>query len=344
MNSYQVTASNERVSASSTRSLLSVSVDSQCFSMDTEHVRAFFDISHNRHLVEQAIAEHGMAGQVESLSVLLQDCSIRYSGEDREDREKALITVETANFSGGLLVDSVSRPKDIPSENFHKLPTLCRIATNRQLFREVAFDSNPNQNSDRLTLVLDPLAALGYEDHIPDTETQNFGFSKSEQVLVFLPETNLNLSSVEYLFCLPLTEVVEVLSTNEFHCLPYKSKYCEGYIVLRDRPIPVIALGKIFGMESVPRFIDRRSRTRNKRLIIARAGSQWMAFCVNNQVQTLHSPAATLLNEFSLPEHAPTLGVFETEMGRLVVPDLNRILNSEFENSEFLTAQVSPAT
>lgn len=301
--------------------------------MDTRHVQAFFDISRNSGVVEQALAEHGMSSLVRSLSDILTESSSKPGAP--KPQEKALVTIGTEDFSGGLRVESVSRPVDVAGEHFYELPPICRMASNSNMFREVMVgpDAGTNFQDNRenspVRLVLDPLAALGYFQHIHEPTPEPSKLRGTDQVLVFLPETGMDLSQVEHFFCLLLTDVVEVISTREIYALPYDSEYCEGYILRRGRPIPVIKLGKLFGMAAARRFHDRRSRTRGKRLIVARSGSRWIAFSVNSQVQTLRSPAARFSSNSALPEDAPTIGVFDTEMGNLVVPDLHKILHRE---------------
>lgn len=313
------------------RSILSVDVGRHSFAIDTRHVEAFFDISRNRAQIDRVLEESGMDSQVQSLTDRIGPC---LSGEWRSDeREKALISIRKGDFSGGLRVESVSRPVEVAKDRFHTLPRIARCPNFEEIFHGVVVgqlsDTAEPDDASHLTFVIDPLATLGQASEEEQPTLAVGGSRPADQVLVFLPQTGAEVQELDYLFCLLITDVAEVISTNEFVPLPYQTPHCEGFILWRNEPVPVVRMAKLFGMEQ-QEVSDRRERKRNRRLIVARAGGRWIAFCVNTQMQTLRSPTATVSANKRLPENAPIVGSFRTEMGDLIVPDLNRILDNEF--------------
>ena len=126
------------------------------------------------------------------------------------------------------------------------------------------------------------------------------------------------------MFCLPLTAVAEVITKQRNLNAAITSEVFDGFVLWRKVPVPIVRLGKIFGFGSDDTVKESR------RLVIARAtGNRFIGFYAQPQMQTMKVPQAIPGGGNSLAGR-PHRGCFRTELGELVVPDMNRILDNDF--------------
>jgi len=184
---------------------------------------------------------------------------------------------------------------------------------------------------------MNPLIALGIETdqaaatpaqqpkRVPNAiEPQRRG---SGQLLAFVPE-NVPRQDLNFVFCLPLAAVAEVVTAHEVFESPLNTEVFQGFVLWRNLPIPVVNLGSCFGLDNTGG--EKRERNRSRRLVIARAsGHKYVAFYTQTQMHSMNTPKATPV-EFPSVEGGPMLGSFKTEFGSMVIPDLDQILAGKF--------------
>ena len=254
------------------------------------------------------------------------------------DSERDLVAIRSEGMTVALRLDDISRPVTLAENGWHKLPPVANPNDKQGIISAIAtIDPDAENPNKALSLVMNPLIALGIEsDQAVSTpsqtpkrvanaiEPQRRG---SGQLLAFVPE-NVPRQDLNFVFCLPLAAVAEVVTNHELFDSPLNTDVFKGFILWRNLPIPVVNLGVCFGLENSEG--DRRGRNRTRRLVIARAsGHRYVAFFTQTQMHSMNTPTSTPV-KFPSVEGGPMLGSFKTEFGSMVIPDLDRILSGDF--------------
>ena len=252
--------------------------------------------------------------------------------------ERDLVAIQAGGTTVALRVESISRPVTLPPNGWHVLPTVARPNDKQGIISAIAsINPKADQPNEALSLVMNPLIALGIETEQADStptaspkrvsgaiEPQRRG---SGQLLAFVPE-NVPRQDLNFVFCLPLAAVAEVVTTTELFESPLNTEIFNGFAIWRDIPIPVVNLGACFGLDKTGG--EKRGRDRSRRLVIARAsGHRYIGFYTQTQMHSMNTPTSTPV-EFPSVEGGPTLGSFKTEFGSMVIPDLDSILRGDF--------------
>ena len=334
----------EQIAENKTDQFVRVRVGELELVMGTEHLSGVFQVSRQHRLTEDnTILTPKGEFPVVSMSEVLQQ---RLNLKPESFEGKALIAVESDGQISMVRADSVSRPAVIKPEHIHPMPRVANSGDKAGLIRSIVnvapSSDNPN---DSIRLLFDPRVALGQTvpakagdepNPLPKeaasaiaataavTARQNAnGSRKSGQLLAFIPE-DVSRSEVEHVFCLPLTAVAEVITKQRNLNAAITSEVFDGFVLWRKVPVPIVRLGKIFGFGSDDTVKESR------RLVIARAtGNRFIGFYAQPQMQTMKVPQAIPGGGNSLAGR-PHRGCFRTELGELVVPDMNRILDNDF--------------
>jgi len=252
--------------------------------------------------------------------------------------ERDLVAIQAGGTTVALRVESISRPVTLPPNGWHTLPTVAHPNDKQGIISAIAtINPDAEHPNGALSLVMNPLIALGVETEqvestpiasakrVPDAiEPQRRG---SGQLLAFVPE-NVPRQDLNFVFCLPLAAVAEVVTTPVLYDSPLNTEIFNGFALWRKIPIPVVNLGACFGLEKTGG--EKRGRDRSRRLVIARAsGHRYIAFYTQTQMHSMNTPTSTPV-EFPSVEGGPMLGSFKTEFGSMVIPDLDRILRGDF--------------
>lgn len=254
--------------------------------------------------------------------------------------ERDLVAIRADGTTVALRVDDISRPVTLAENGWHKLPRVANPNDNQGIISAIATINHDADNpNEALSLVMNPLIALGIETEqaastptpsqspkrVPNAiEPQRRG---SGQLLAFVPE-NVPRQELNFVFCLPLAAVAEVVTAHEVFQSPLNTEAFQGFLLWRKLPVPVVNLGACFGLDKTDG--DKRGRNRSRRLVIARAsGHRYIAFYTQTQMHSMNTPTSTPV-EFPSVEGGPMLGSFKTEFGSMVIPDLDRILDGGF--------------
>ena len=314
--------------------------------MNTDVLSGVFQLTRQHVLTDHntVITAKGEFPVVSLADLVSEKLSVTF---DEEPRANALIAVEREGGISMICADSVSRPTIIKPAHIHPMPGIARSHDDINLIRSMAnIDPTSTDPDDCIRLVFDPLVALGHRVPEESADKPNLlpkaassaiaaasatskrsaanGGRKTSQLLAFIP-SDVSRQDVEHVFCLPLTAIAEVITTHQQVQSTAASKYFDGFVLWRQVPVPIVRLGKIFGLGS-----DEDSSDNNRRLVIARAtGNRFVAFYTQPQIQTMKVPVA-LPGTATAMEGRPHLGCFRTDFGEMVVPDMNRILSGEF--------------
>jgi len=256
-----------------------------------------------------------------------------YSGE------RDLIAIHADGNTVALRVENISRPVTLGENGWNALPPIARPNNKQGIISGVAtVKPEADHPNDALSLVVDPLVALGIETEQPAAakptppakrvsnaiEPQRRG---SGQLLAFVPE-NVPRQDLNFVFCLPLAAVAEVVTELEVFDSPLNTEVFNGFVLWRKLPIPVVNFGACFGLDKTG--AEKRERNRGRRLVVARAsGHKYIAFYTQTQMHSMNTPTSTPV-QFPSVEGGPMLGSFKTEFGSMVIPDLDRILQGDF--------------
>ncbi len=254
-------------------------------------------------------------------------------------KERDLVAIRAEGTTVALRVEDISRPVTLPENGWHKLPPVANPNDKRGVISAIAaINPEADDPNEALSLVMNPLRALGIDSEQDASETPVASPKRtrgtiepqrrgSGQLLAFVPE-NVPRQDLNFVFCLPLAAVAEVVTNHELFDSPLNGDAFKGFILWRRLPIPVVNLGVCFGLEKNDG--DRRGRNRTRRLVIARAsGHRHIAFYTQTQMHSMNTPTSTPV-EFPSVEGGPMLGSFKTEFGSMVIPDLDRILEGNF--------------
>ena len=258
---------------------------------------------------------------VASLSTLLS-LHLGIDLKPSED-ERALVAIRSGNQVATIRVGQVSRPIDVARQNLHRLPNVAHPKDSNKLFSHIAAISPESEDPDKaMALVIDPLRALQF-DAMSDGEAEdssNASAAKktnltgvmperrgSGQLLAFVPE-DVPRQQLNFVFCLPLASVAEVVTAHATMHSPFTNDKFGGYIMWRKVPVPIIKLGAAFGMNQIGD--DKRQRKRGRRLVIARAGGhRYVAFYTQTQMHSMKAPDSKP-TEFEELSKTPHLGAF----------------------------------
>ncbi len=270
-----------------------------------------------------------------SLADLLSDRLNISMEADPEDR--ALLAVHVGDQMLALRVGDVSRAIMADYSSFYPLPKVAHPSDQSGIFDCIAvINPEADHPKDVMRLVFDPAVALGIKQadstakhlsQVAQRTAQNVprrDGGGANQLLAFMPEDTSQ--DPTFLFVLPLSMVAEVTTAHEIMPIGMSSELLEGYIFWRKQPVPVIRLGHSFGLSG--NMLGGPSDTKDgRRLVVARtSGNRLVAFYAQSQMQTLRIANAETADTTHL-QGCPYAGAFKTEMGILVVPDLEQVLD-----------------
>jgi chemotaxis signal transduction protein len=259
---------------------------------------------------------------------------------DPEDR--SLLAIQVGDERVALRTGQVSRPLVVPESSFISLPAVAHPTDETKIFSSVAIvDRKAESAIDALRLVFDPAIALGLKTRDvaavkePATEkaslavqpTTEANAGNASHLLIFMPEDSVDLAA-DFVFALPLATVAEVATSHDVFPVCMASDVLEGYVYWRGRAVPVVRLGRSFGMADQQGFdtLNGDATRSARRLVVTHTvGGQPVAFYAETSMQSVRIPIADSVAPDSL-NNRPVLGAFQTEMGTLVVPDLDSIL------------------
>lgn len=311
--------------------------------MSTKYLSGVFQASRQNRLTENntVLTPKGEFPVVSLDKVLQKQLKLEFN----EFEGKALIAVETDGQISMVRADSVSRPAIIKPEHVHPMPFVAHGSDDVRLIRTIVnIEPSSDNSNDCIRMQFDPRVALGQKipaepkdkpNPLPKeaasaiaatvaaTSRQAGGSRNSGQLLAFIPE-DVSRSEVEHVFCLPLTAIAEVITTQQNLNKTISSDVFDGFVLWRKVPVPIVRLGKVFGFGSETTVEDSR------RLVIARAtGNRFLGFYAQPQMQTMKVPESIPGTANALTGR-PHRGCFRTELGELVVPDMDRILDNDF--------------
>ena len=317
------------------------------FALPTNHLSGVYQVTRQQMGQDMDVLETPEGKlPVASLSTLLS----LHLGLDLKpsDDERALVAIRSENQIATIRVGQVSRPIDVPTQHWHKMPTVANPNDSNNLFSHIV-NLNPQSSdpNEALALAVDPMKALQFEGKSPSSlseevrsastkgkssESQANGLEgilperrASGQLLAFAPE-DVPRQDINFVFCLPLAAVAEVVTAHDVLKSPLSSDLFSGYILWRKMPVPVIKLGGMFGLNTFGP--DKRNRHRERRLVIARvSGHRYVGFYTQTQMHSMKAPSSNPI-ELEALAGTPLLGAFKTEVGAMVIPDLKKILDS----------------
>ena len=320
------------------QSLVIVVAGGHEFAIDTDHINGVYLLAKSQNHKDLMVAEtpEGELPVLSLAEVLAEELGLVAEGTDTE---RSLIVINYKDQTAALRVSSVSRPVEMLPEHFFSLPRAAHATDDRNVVASIAMVDPGNEDpNEAVRLVIDPLALFGFResnettaqgtnDSLSQTITEPTASQRmgQDQILAFSPEF-VSRHSLEYVFCLPLSGVAEVISVDRAMQIPFQSEAFQGFVLWRNQPVPVIDLGRAFGHQVGEEA--RRSLSRTRRLIIARASNgRYVGFYTQKQMHAMKVPDATTVELESL-ENKPSLGAFKTDFGVMVVPDLSRILDN----------------
>jgi chemotaxis signal transduction protein len=268
------------------------------------------------------------------------------------DQERALVAIRSGNKVATIRVGQLSRPIDASAQHWHRIPNVAHPAGKARLFSHITNINPQSDNPDEaLTLVVDPLKALGFENDdsnsplVKDAATAAAGLTDltdltesagasatvptrrgSDHLISFVPE-DVPRQNLNFVFCLPLASVAAVVTSHPLMTAPFQNEIFSGYILWRKIPVPIIRLSAAFDMDSHDG--EKRKNRRGRRLVIARAsGHRYVGFYTQTQMHSMKIPTASTTNLAELKGH-PHMGAFKTDFGVMVIPDLDSLLALE---------------
>ena len=324
---------------SASRSLVTVFAGGHEFAIDTEYISGVYLLAKSQTGKDLMVADtpEGELPVLSLAEVLADEVGLVVEGTDTE---RSLMVINYDGETAALRVKSVSRPIELTQDDFYSLPRVAHATDTNNLVTTIAMVNPENEDpNEAIRLVVDPLAIFGFrkgsesaalEPTSSRNETNNNPTADQrtgqDQILAFSPEF-VSRNDLDYVFCLPLTGVAEVISVTKAMQMPFKSASFQGFVIWRNHPIPVINLGEAFGQGNMQGETGRRGHTRTRRLIVARAsGGRYVGFYTQKQMHSMKVPAATPVELESL-KNKPSLGAFKTEFGVMSVPNLSQILD-----------------
>ena len=333
------TSANAAVIDSNQLQLVTVVTGGYRFALPTTHLSGVYQVARQQMDKDMDMLSTPEGDlPVASLSTLLS-LHLGLDLKPSED-ERALVAIRSGSQVATIRVGQVSRPIDIPRNHLHRLPNVAHPNDKNKLFSHVAAISPESEDPDEaMALVVDPLKALQFDAGPTDTTAQTSSGSipaqtnlagvmperrGSGQLLAFVPE-DVPRQQLNFVFCLPLASVAEVVTAHETMHSPIINDKFGGYIMWRKIPVPIIKLGAAFGMSRLEE--DKRQRQRGRRLVIARAGGhRYVGFYTQTQMHSMKAPDSKP-TEFEELSKTPHLGAFKTEFGVMVIPNLDQLLD-----------------
>lgn len=260
---------------------------------------------------------------------------------DPEDR--SLLAIRVGDEMVALRTGTVSRPLMMPQSAFNRLPRIAHPTDERNIFSSVAIiDQEATSAVDALRLVFDPATALGLQTQDTDEVAPVAAAKASSPIqpnavgaagnaghlLIFMPEDSVDMG--DFIFALPLATVAEVATSHDVLPVCTASDVLEGYVFWRGRAVPVVRLGRSFGMadQEAPVTDDDSVHAARRLVVTHTVSGHPVAFYAHTSMQSVRIPVAESVTPDSL-ENRPVLGAFQTELGTVVVPDLDAILTGK---------------
>ena len=323
------------------RRLLMVSAGGHEWALKPEQVRGVYQLTHaqNAAALKTVSTPEGELPVVSLARELANQLSMTVRANDSE---RALAVFRHRGQSIAIRLQAVSRPVELSPNQFFALPAMAHPHDDAGILDSLAMvqpeSSDPSQ---ALRLVVNPLALLGLQTEPGSSRSANTGPAQVTaspggtkpgrfagrghgQLLTFRPY-GVEQTPTAFQFCLPLSAIAEVLTPQPIAKLPLHNPLLLGFLIWRSKPVPVVDLAAAFGVASCNEpTMDQQAR--ESRLLIVRGlDGKHVAVPTLAQMQTIKTPEATAIS-FSALDQRPHLGVFATGSGRLVVPDLHRIL------------------
>ena len=255
------------------------------------------------------------------------------------DEERALVAIRSGNKVATIRVGQVSRPIDVSPSHWHRIPSVAQPQGTAELFSHITNIAPESDNPDEaLALVVDPLKALRFAEAssapepapAPTINPASISAKTtptrrgSDHLISFVPE-DVPRQLANFVFCLPLASVAAVVTSHKLMTSPFQNNVFSGYVVWRKIPVPIIKLGPAFKMQI--RDGEKRQNERGRRLVIARgSGHRYLGFYTQTQMHSMKIPLSSE-TEFDELKGSPHLGAFKTDLGGMVIPDIDRLLN-----------------
>ncbi len=252
------------------------------------------------------------------------------------DGEKSLMTICIGDQHAAIRVARVSQPTTLCGSELHAVPNVARGNDVSGLIKGIAVIDASSDSAEAILPLIDLALALGYQPknedgaalhlhQMPEHKPVTGRRPQPRQLLAFVPEEISHEDCDNYVFCLPVSTIAEVTSPLELIKLPFGSEQCIGYVLWRQHPVPVINLGACLGLQQ--QELPTEDSKHKRRLIIARvSGNRFVGFYARHQLQIIKTPPDVERSPHDEIADRPLLGVFESEDGRLVFPDLDGIL------------------
>jgi chemotaxis signal transduction protein len=262
--------------------------------------------------------------------------------------ESVLLAIRYGDELAMLRVSDAMPLGNVDRSSCHAIPAIAHpFDVHRIVKGIVVVDDKAIYPSDALRLLIDPVAALGFatqcdlpfailrSDRNSRRPMSCNANDKASSLLFRLPSQNSTHD--ELVFCLPLAAVAEIIRPLPLLPLPMSSPILSGYVYWRHIPIPVVDLAICFGMDpqdalsgpSNPTSSQNYEESKNRLIIARAAGGRFLSFHCNQRIQRTSTPHS-IKSSMDWPSDYPSLGVFETEYGRLIVPDLAAILDRTY--------------
>lgn len=306
------------------------------FAIGTESLSGVFQVSNQNRLTGNGtvLTANGEYPLCDLAKILQENLGVEVDGTSAQ----ALVALERDGQMGMVLADSVSRPIRIGYEHVHPMPGFCfqRRRESKLLRSVVNFNPELEDSAASLRFVIDSDAILGAaasKKSRPNLLPQqavyammsggNEMLKRSNQLLDFIP-VDIDPSAVEHKFCLPLSAVAEVITPPATLNTLGANEVFQGYALWRTVPVPVVRLGKVFG------FASSEQQAGGQRLIVVRGTkNRFVGIYARPQIHTMTVPESAP-GDSKLLTGRPFLGCFSTELGELVVPDIDRVLSNDF--------------
>lgn len=162
----------------------------------------------------------------------------------------------------------------------------------------------------------------------PTGKLANWHNGRQGQIVIFsLP--GLQIGEQNLVFGLSISQVTEALEPLPLVPVPAAPAFVSGLVNWRDRPVPVIDLGRRLGMAAEAAPVNGQTR-----LMIARAANQdaLIGFLVESDIQVLRLPLRHQPCQQPLPlDQTLTRGSVELGDKTLVIPDIGGLHRRNYE-------------
>lgn len=254
------------------------------------------------------------------------------------EEERSLIAIQVGDEAAALRTGVVSQPITLSDSRLYSVPHIARPTDQQTIVTAIAvIDDTTDNPRDALRLLIDPARALGFIDApifdtlaeaswIDPSDTQKVTNQRENcQLLTFVPELVVG-PQPEFEFCLPLATLAEITAALPIMEIPSSSPLLLGYVLWRRTPVPIIDMAAAFCLHE-PGLILQSPRHTNRMVIARIDGNRLVGFFTQSEINRVKNPPAASEIEIDAIQGRPYLGAFETEHGRLVVPDLKSILD-----------------